>query len=95
MKAALVPFIALAGCAMTAAPEAVKEIGLGECSAEAAQGLIGQTGTSELAQTALVLAKAKVLRWTRPGMAVTMDYRTDRLNIDLDERNAVRRISCG
>jgi hypothetical protein len=80
---------------MTAAPEPVKEIGLGECSAETAQGLIGQTGTSELAQKALVLTKARVVRWTRPGMAVTMDYRTDRLNIDLDEQNRVRRISCG
>jgi Peptidase inhibitor I78 family len=95
MKAVLVPLVLLTGCAPTSAPEPVKEFGLGECSADAAQYLIGQIGTSELAQKALELAKAKTLRWTRPETAVTMDYRTDRLNIDVDRQDRVRRISCG
>lgn len=34
------------------------------------------------------------LRWVRPGMAVTMDYREDRLTIYLDAANRVERASC-
>lgn len=30
-----------------------------------------------------------------PGMAVTLDYRTDRLNVSHDARGIIRRISCG
>jgi len=34
------------------------------------------------------------LRWMRPGMAVTMDYREDRLTVYLDSANRVERASC-
>ena len=34
------------------------------------------------------------LRWVRPGMAVTMDYREDRLTVYLDAANKVERASC-
>ena len=34
------------------------------------------------------------LRWVRPGMVVTMEYREDRLTIYLDAANRVERASC-
>ena len=34
------------------------------------------------------------LRWVRPGMAVTMDYREDRLTVYVDAANKVERASC-
>jgi len=34
------------------------------------------------------------LRWVRPGTAVTMDYREDRLTVYLDAANKVERASC-
>lgn len=34
------------------------------------------------------------VRIIRPGMAVTMDYRPDRLNIEIDARNRIARVHC-
>jgi hypothetical protein len=65
------------------------------CDDSEAQSLVGQAGTQDLGARALQLTRARTLRWIRPGDAVTMDYRTDRLNIHLDARGRVERISCG
>jgi positive regulator of sigma E activity len=65
------------------------------CSAAPAQLLVGQSATSELGARALQLAGARTLRWIRPGQVVTMDYREDRLNIELDDNNKVRALRCG
>tara|TARA_R110000824_G_scaffold118960_14_gene272247 strand:+ start:381774 stop:382133 length:360 start_codon:yes stop_codon:yes gene_type:complete len=35
------------------------------------------------------------IRIIRPGMAVTKDYRPNRLNIDLDDEDRVTRVYCG
>jgi Peptidase inhibitor I78 family len=35
------------------------------------------------------------VRVIRPGQAVTMDFRGDRLNVEIDERNRVRALRCG
>ena len=67
----------------------------GSCDAAGAQSLIGQAATSRLASDALSRTGAKTVRWIRPGQAVTMDFREDRLNIELDAGNRIVRISCG
>lgn len=67
----------------------------GTCDAEAARGLVGQVATAELGAEALRLTGARGLRWIQPGQAVTMDYRPDRLNIELDAQNRVTEIRCG
>lgn len=60
------------------------------CGANGLQGLVGQP---EAALASLTLtAPARVIR---PGMAVTMDYRAERLNIELDGRGQIIRITCG
>lgn len=59
------------------------------CGASVLQGLVGQGGS--------VLAAMRLpdgTRIIRPGMAVTMDYRPDRLNIDLDEQDRITRVHC-
>ncbi len=43
--------------------------------------------------TATLLGKS--LRVIRPGQAVTMDYSTDRVNIEVDEANRIRRVYIG
>lgn len=35
------------------------------------------------------------IRVIRPGTAVTRDYRIDRLNVDLDDKDVVTKIYCG
>lgn len=86
------------GCA-TVPPEPVEEPiferGSGDCEASRAQTLIGRTASSELGAEAQRLTGGVAIRWIQPGQAVTMDYRTDRINIELDARNRVIRITCG
>lgn len=60
----------------------------------------GQWAKGQLADEALV-AKVKTdtgsdrVRVIKPGMAVTMDYREDRLNLDVDANNRVTDVRCG
>jgi hypothetical protein len=65
------------------------------CNAARAQPLVGRGATGEVGAEALRLSGARNIRWIAPGTAVTMDYREDRLNIELDGRNRVTRIRCG
>lgn len=65
------------------------------CKADGLDDLIGQPGTSALAAQALERSGAGTLRWIQPGTMVTMDFRRDRLNIHLDDRNVVTKVTCG
>jgi hypothetical protein len=65
------------------------------CDASGVQSLIGQDATQSLGARALERTGARTIRWIRPGDAVTMDYREDRLNIHLDDRSRVERLTCG
>ena len=76
--------------------EPPREVGAsGECNAEGLDNLIGRARTEELGAEALRRSGARALRWIRPGDAVTMDFRQDRLNISLDAQNRVERLHCG
>jgi hypothetical protein len=67
----------------------------GSCNERAAQSLIGRPADNNLGFEAQRLTGAHKLRWIRPGDAVTMEYSPSRLNIHLDERHRVQRLSCG
>lgn len=56
---------------------------------------VGKPGTSVLAAEARDAAGAATVRWLRPGQVVTMEFRDDRLNIELDAANRVIRARCG
>lgn len=60
------------------------------CIAPSLQDLVGQPRSA--------LDGHSLLEPTRiigPGMAVTMDYRADRLNVDYDGNDIITRIYCG
>ncbi|MBW4330930.1 peptidase inhibitor I78 [Stakelama sp. CBK3Z-3] len=108
LLAPLSALIACAACAQTPAPddamsspqdgvrsEPDRQLGSGACDVDGLSGFVGQTGTQELAAQALGISGARTVRWRKPGMAMTMDYRTDRLNIDLDKQNVVTGFKCG
>lgn len=100
MKLALASVVAisLTGCAMTTSenePATPPEVGEAACNIDALSGLVGQPGTSELAADAMAKSGARSVRWIRPGMAVTMDFRPDRLNIELDDSSNVVKFGCG
>jgi hypothetical protein len=69
--------------------------GAGDCDSDAAQGLIGQMATAELGTQVLRMTGARAMRWIQPGQAVTMDFRSDRVNIKLDAQNRIEGITCG
>ena len=61
-----------------------------ECGAVAYQNLVGQP--------AVLLDGMRFsqnVRVIQSGMAVTMDYSADRLNIWLDRRDVIERVTCG
>lgn len=62
----------------------------GSCNANAFNGIIGQN-----VNTILVEAIEGPVRVIRPGQMITMDFRANRLNIELDEIGKVARVWCG
>lgn len=67
----------------------------GTCNAEAARYAIGKAATDDVVDKARVDSGSALVRVIKPGMAVTMDYRADRLNIDVNDRNAITGVRCG
>lgn len=88
----------LAGCSSTdtAPTQASKPANTnGKCSAEAAQSLLGQTASAEVVEKAREQSGARTARVLSPGDMVTLDYDSQRLNIDITEAEIIERISCG
>lgn len=65
------------------------------CGAEHVRHVIGKKRTPALAEEVSRRSGAKAIRWISPGMAVTMDYRENRLNVDLDDRDVITGVRCG
>ena len=60
------------------------------CGAAGLQGLVGQD------ESALAGMRFKgPMRLIRPGMAVTMDYSAERLNITLHDAGRIESVTCG
>src|SRR5262245_60392290 len=97
--------LALAGCAApdssegtaAAAPAATgkPEQAAKQCKADNAQYAIGQQYTPELGEKVKELSGSSVVRTLRPGQVVTMEYRFDRVSIQLDDKDYVTRVNCG
>lgn len=66
-----------------------------ECRIDAVQSYVGQTATPELGARVLKEAEARTLRWGPPRSAMTMDYRSDRVNIMYDDAYKITQITCG
>ncbi len=66
------------------------------CSADAAQSFVGKPATEANVAAARVAAGAKGgVRVIAPGMAVTMDFRPDRLNLEVDAQRIITTVRCG
>ncbi len=59
------------------------------CGAAAYANLIGQDATA--LETVLIMRPVRVIR---PGTAITMDFRQDRLNFQIDGTNTIASIGC-
>jgi len=65
------------------------------CDATKVQWTVGQLADETLVARAKAESGSERLRVIKPGMAVTMDYREDRLNLDVDADNKVTSARCG
>jgi len=67
----------------------------GMCNATGAKSAIGRAPTPEVVEQARVDSGSATVRVIRPGDVVTMDFRGDRLNLDVNDRDAITGARCG
>ena len=90
MIRALLLVTLLSGCTIPVKlPEA------GGCRAEGTIGYIGQRYTPRIGRILKDKSQATYVRPLAPDTVVTQEFRGNRLNIALDERNTITRIYCG
>lgn len=66
-----------------------------QCTDRGLGSLMGQRRSPSLERKALRLSGARTVRWLRPDSAATMDFRTDRLNLNLNRNDRVISARCG
>ena len=93
---AFLPLVLLAACAGAggqgpATPQPME----GACRNEGLDRFVGQTASAELGAQLLAASGARTMRWGAPGMAMTMDFRADRLTVSYDERMTITSARCG
>ncbi len=74
----------------TAMPEPAES-----CRREALAQFIGQPMSEDLGKRMLAASGAKTIRWVPVGGVVTMDYRGDRITVQLDQANRIESANCG
>lgn len=66
-----------------------------QCDAERARWAIGRAATADVVEEIRVATHSRDVRVIHPGQAVTMDFSPVRVNIHVNERNAITSITCG
>ena len=90
----------LAGCSTTSTesttdPVTTTDTGHSRCEAKAAEFTIGKKASPALLEQARVRAGAQNARILKPDDMVTLEYRSDRLNLNTDANLVITRINCG
>jgi hypothetical protein len=79
----------------TTAPSPAPPLASGSCDASKAQFAIDQAASADLLERARTAAGAGSARYLRPNQPITMEYLSSRLNLNLNDREIVRGVSCG
>ncbi|WP_157956772.1 I78 family peptidase inhibitor [Salinicola halimionae] len=91
----------LAGCSTAPKPDEaprppdVKSVPEDACGAQTVGSLVGETLTDDLQQRISDRSRAANIRVVEPGKSYTMDYRSERLNIKVDDQRMITDIACG
>jgi hypothetical protein len=89
----------LAGCNTTSSESqkdpVAAETGHSRCEATAAEFTVGKKASPELLEQARKKAGAQNARFLKPDDMITLEYRSDRLNLNTDSNLVVTRASCG
>ena len=94
---ATLSLIALNGCSSNQSSLTASQstAGDGTCKAEAVQGLLGKLADSQVLEQAHRQSAARTARVLVPGDAISLEYDSQRLNIEINEAEIIERISCG
>lgn len=65
------------------------------CQAAKGQWAVGQTADEAVVAKVLADTTSERVRIIRPGMAVTMDFREERVNLDVNAENRILAVRCG
>jgi len=89
-----IPLIALAagGCMHDGRPEMPSPV---RCDANGLGRFVGQTRGPRVEMRLKRVSGARTVRWLEPGAMMTMDFRADRLNVNLDKRGRITGTRCG
>ena len=90
---AIVLVLAVGACATMPPPGGPPPTGM--CNAQGAIGAIGRAPTPDVVERARIDSGSTSVRVIRPGDAVTMDFRGDRLNLNVNARDAIEGVKCG
>lgn len=96
MAMTLLPLAACAGTGSegpdSTSPPAMAQ---GPCRNDGLDRFTGQKATADLGAELLKASGAKTLRWGGANMAMTMDFRPDRLTVSYDDQMVVTSARCG
>jgi hypothetical protein len=85
----------LAACTIAQSDATATSTAGGPCRPQPLAQFAGQPSSQELGARILAASGARVIRWVPKGGVVTMDYREDRVTVQLDGSNRVEQASCG
>lgn len=90
----------LAGCSTAGTSEPAKDTAAAEpvhtrCESKAAAFAVGQKATPQLLEQARSRAGAQNARILKPNDMITLEYRSDRLNLNTDDNLVITRVNCG
>ena len=83
--------LALGACAGSGA----RPSGEKNCDATKVAGFEGRPADEAGVERVRRAAGAAIVRVVKPGMMVTMDYRPERVTVEVDEQGRITRIACG
>ena len=91
------PLIALAtaACIPPAEPQTPPAPPPGKCDAAPVQAYVGSHAAGPVVEKIVAESGSRNARVIKPGMAVTMDYREDRVNVRTDDEGRIVSIGCG
>lgn len=95
IRFAPIALLALAACTQTPAPATADPASGAQCDATPVQDRIGRTGDPATVESAKAASGARTVRRYESGSALTMDFRPDRLNVEVDAGGKIVKLTCG
>lgn len=66
-----------------------------QCVAEPASWALGKAATNDVVERIRVDTHSQTVRVLRPDQAMTLEFLVERVNVRVNERNAITGVSCG